>query len=160
MCKILKIITFFILKLMNINIWIPPKINYNENLTIFKSKFYLVFIWGGVVLFIEVGWGGFVFKLGAAKVIRQYICFFTWSFSKIVTFKIILKKHNFSLWKSWLTAKCNIRPTFLQWFWPSKSCKFFPRFQLFTKILIQLCLFFRIWALKTFFWKDDNIFAY
>ena len=69
MCKKWKNMTFFCLKSMNNNVWIPQKFYYNENLTFFE------FWWN----FLFLGRGGFVVKFVhvAAKVIRQHMFLIT-----------------------------------------------------------------------------------
>ena len=56
-------------------------------------------------------------------------------------------------------VKCYTSPTGLQWFWPRKSCKFFPWYQIFiiNWILHSNVYIFEYEHLKRFVWKDDDI---
>ena len=67
--------------------------------------------------------GWYVVKLVAAKVIRQHMFFFWQNLFLIISFLTIFeikeRYDSFSPWKSWTS------PTFLQGFWPGKSCKLF-----------------------------------
>ena len=140
MCKKLKNITFFLFEL---NVFEYPK-------TLITMNFFLFF-----------EGGRFVVYLVAAKVILQHMFFLSLSyFLDNIIFEIRTRYDGFSLWKSWEMPKCYTSPTFLQWFWPRKSCKFFPWFQIFTKIRFSHVCFLEYEHLKHFVWKDDNIFVF